>query len=107
MFVFREVTLPNPVGGVAGIGERLHQRDPVIWHGKPVVIALGVHGVLAIHHAAASRHAYRGGRVCGGKRRSFVADPVERRGLDKRIAERSDRIEALLVGEDVQDIRFV
>jgi len=104
-----EVHLADGAGLVAVVGEHARERG-VLLHGPDRAAvagqAVGV-AVPAGHDGVACGHADRAVRVAAGVADPLAGQPVEVRGKDAAVAVPGDRVEALLVGGDQDDVRAV
>ncbi len=101
----RQMQLADQAAGVAGIGhEPRHQRD--VRREVGIAVAVHVHGarVHAGEEGGPRRRADRRLAIGVGEGRAALHQRIDRRRRDMRVAERADRVEALLVGAEPEDV---
>ena len=104
-----DVEFPDAGGAVAGFAEQHRQALDAVEGLKVMVVMLeAIHAVAVIVLAGeddgARRAAARGGAEGVGEARAVGGEGVEVRGLDDRVAVAAEGVEAMVVGDDHDDV---
>lgn len=98
------VHLSDRAGVIARIGEAFVKALTVIRNVGVIIVVARASTVLSRLHAESRRHANGRRRVATVKYDCFICDAVKRGGNDVLVAQGVDRICALLIGKDHQNV---